>query len=182
MPTRTKNSFMEVQVKDFVKLKSLLLSKSSIVLIYYKECLHCKYFKPVWKSFTESTKSVQFFAIEYEVLQDLEKTDKQLFYYVTLTSPKNMDLYFPKLVVFKKGKSSVTRQEYKGEKNVATLTAYVNKNLLKLHESDKQEVSISFPRGGQSVEKRNLNEQIMGVSRKHLPSLVDKLIAKYLGL
>lgn len=191
-PKKT-TSYVDLKTKDLTKLEEVIKSKNSMLLIYGNRCSYCINFKPVWESFTQSilkkTNKVQFFAIEIEILNFLQNTNEKLYNYITLTSAKNDNLLIPKLVVFKKNSNNVTRVEYKGKKSIENLTSYVEEKFLKgsnisnsTNASKSLQKTIAFPRGGQTTEKRNLNEQIMGMPRKHLPVLVDRMIAKYLGL
>lgn len=168
--------YKEISSKDFKGLEKALKAKPSILLIYAEWCGHCKMFKPTWKEFTAAHKGgkVAFYAIEDSKIKVLMQKDPELLQKLS----KDGQIYYPKIVAFSKGKTVI----YEGEKSIENLNDFYKKVL---GEPKKKPASKSTKkpsvRGFQQT-KASLNEQIHGASAKHLPHLIDQMIAKYLGL
>ena len=204
-----KKPYKDLTEKDLVSLESKIKSKTTMLLLYADWCIHCKMFKPTWTKFaedtTKKTKKIQFLAINAEVLQSLSSKDKRFYDYIT-TTPNEKNLYFPKLMVFLKTKKGIVKEEYTEDKKMELLNKYVDNLLLKTvsvskkavvtknekkpvvakKKKEPESISIPFPKSkkksGLIDGAHNLNEQIMGASKKSLPTLIDQMISKYLGL
>ena len=185
MTAGPKKFYKEISVKDLSKLDEMIKSKPTMLFIYATWCYHCKMFKPVWETFAKNlgNKDVQLLAIESNVLKVLAKDNEKLYNYISSTK-KSPDVYFPKLMVFKKTLTGKTvKSEYPpNKKSEAELVKYSNTTLSVPVKTPKE------PRGKQVVKKpfrearAYLNEQIHGIARKPLPTLIDEMISKYLGL
>lgn len=187
MPT----AFKEVSSKDFGGLEKLLEAKPSMLLIYAEWCGHCQHFEPVWKAFAakvakdDSLKGkVQLVRIEDAVLRKLAAADVGLYKRITKGA-----VYYPKLVVFSKGKPAYAHEDKDGSplpKDLDTLVA-----IAKGIASPKTKAKKAKAGGAASKDAKRpkaskaINEQIhgtYGASAKDLPRLIDQMIAKYLGL
>jgi thiol-disulfide isomerase/thioredoxin len=204
MTAGPKKFYKEISVKDLPKLDEMIKSKPTMLLIYATWCYHCKMFKPLWEKFAgniKANKEVQLLAIESEVLKALAKKDEKLYKYISMTA-KSPDVYFPKLMVFKKTLTGKTaKSEYPPQKkSEAELTNYANNVLSKPIKTPpkKEAKAVKAIKAVKAVKAKAdnkvvarkplrearayLNEQIHGVTRKPLPTLIDEMISKYLGL
>lgn len=193
MTAGPKKFYKELTVKDLPKLEEMIKSKPTLLLIYATWCHHCKMFKPVWQRFAGNleSKDVQLLAIEADVLKVLAKNNEGLYNYIS-TTKKSPDVYFPKIMVFKKTLTGKTvKSEYPPQKKTeAQLLEYSTKTLSVPVKTPKAKKASKPVKATKEVQARKpirearayLNEQIHGVARKPLPTLIDEMISKYLGL
>lgn len=178
-------AFKEVSSKDFGGLEKLLEAKPSMLIIYAKWCGACHHFEPVWKEFVakvakdESLKGkVQLVRIEDAVLRKLDAADQGLFKRITKGA-----VYYPKLVVFPKGKPAYAHEDIDHSplpKDLDTLVSIANKIASpKTKKGGAASKDAKRPKASKAI-----NEQIHGsyAATAKLPRLIDQMIAKYLGL
>ena len=198
MTAGPKKFYKELTVKDLPKLEEMIKSKPTLLLIYATWCYHCKMFKPVWEKFAGNLKNkdVQLLAIESDVLKVLANNNEDLYNYISMTK-KSPDVYFPKVMVFKKTLTGKTaKSEYPPQKkSEAELLKYANTTLSVPVKTPKEPKAVKAIKPVKEVKDNKivarkpirearayLNEQIHGVARKPLPTLIDEMISKYLGL
>lgn len=116
--------------KDFPKLEQMVRSKTTVVLFHAKWCIHCKMFAPEWSKFVNSMKNIQTISLESEVIQELMKENQSLLSYLSKTRDQP-DIYFPKILVFVKGSSTVRKYVYAGERTADKLQEFVMSKLPK---------------------------------------------------
>lgn len=164
-----------VSSKDFSKLEESLKKKTTILLIHAVWCGHCMHFKPEWAKLTASLTGIKFMSIESSVLEQLKTKNPSLFKYVTETSTSK-GIYFPKLIIFKNGK----KIEYQGNRDVATLTAYLEKLKPKTKTTTKKNSIIAAP-----IKHKKIGEEVImqpSVIQTNIPALIDKMVAKLLNM
>lgn len=182
---KKKPSFRTIKQSELANLKDIVQSKNTILLLYADWCIHCNAFEPTWASLYMEMKrkpNVQLLAIEYKMLTELKEKHAPIHNYVALKNNQD-DLYFPKLMVFKKGANGkgVTKHIYNGDRSREGLLKFIDTTF----HSSSQVPNVSGSRSFASKsgeERRAINEQLHGASAKHLPHLIDQMISKYLGL
>jgi len=160
--------------KDFGKLEEKIKSKNTILLIHATWCMHCKIFKPKWNEFGKKITSdkdikksdIQVFEIESENLNKLAKSHPSVFNYIAKTA-KSPDVYFPKVIVFKKTASGVSKKEYRQDEG--DLFDYVKTKVIGVK---KTTVPMIVP----PVQKLSSSK------KQSLPVLINMMLNKYMKL
>lgn len=192
--------YKEVLVKDLASLEETLKKKNTILLIYADWCLHCKLFKPTWNKVAQEVKQtrslnqqVQLLSIESEVFKVLGERNPKLYKYIS-TTRTSKDIYFPKVMVFPKDKP--TPKEYIGEKSEESMIDYITKyftetsvvakpkKVVQPQAKKNQPIKIDGNNRKRPLDKvrSKLTDEMGGVTAKTLPTLIDRMISKYLGL
>ena len=201
-------SYKTICTKDFKRLREEITKQSSVVLVHATWCGHCKDFKPTWEKISKeyipkNKKHLKLFAIESEVLKDMQSKDAVLFKF--LVRDPNM-VSFPTVVVFKKGDKRTTVSLSRGVMNEVELKKKIHSlipNTKETKKNDKKEEVKAHPTKAmvtqskkqayakEDEENKNdmmydfINEQIHTVPKRqsaHSRNSIDRMLAKYLGL
>jgi thiol-disulfide isomerase/thioredoxin len=167
--------------KDFSKLEAKIKSKNTILLVYATWCMHCKIFKPKWEEFAKKVagdkdikkNDIQILEIESENLTKLAKSNPSLFNYIAKTT-NSPDVYFPKIMVFKKTPTGMSKKEYRQDEG--ELLSYVKTKVLAVKKpqtaSSKQIKAMVIP----PIKDSSVR------TKKSLPLLIDMMLNKYMKL
>lgn len=120
-----------IDTKNMDSLKDKLRQKNSVVLVHATWCGHCQVFEPEWKKLVsrfakknKQGKEIQFFSIESEVYNKIAEADQKFSDRLTKTA-SSPQMYFPKIMLFTKGKSSIRRKVYDGSRTADDLEKYI---------------------------------------------------------
>jgi thiol-disulfide isomerase/thioredoxin len=155
------------------KLDKLLFKENTILLNHATWCGHCQMFRPEWDTFkTRVGKKVNVVEIESSALESLRNTPRLYKKAVA----KDGVVYFPMLMVFVEntGKASSKRM-YEGNRDAASLEAYVTKNI-KSSPKVKEQKKKSLQNGGKKGTPSNLIKPISMLSLSEINRHLDMLI------
>lgn len=136
--------FKELTERDLKKVHDLVTSKTTIVLLWAKWCIHCQVFKPVWNRVIEQIKKdprmsdkLQLIGMESEVLGKLQKKNHELYKYIT-TTKTSAEAYFPKIMVFSKTEKGVKKSVYEKDRNESAFMKFVKSKVPKEKKTPRQ--------------------------------------------
>lgn len=178
--------FKELTERDLKNVHDIVTSRTSIVLLWAKWCIHCQVFKPVWNQVIEQSKKdprigehVQLIGIESDVLGKLQKKNPELYEYLT-TTKTSADTYFPKIMVFSKTVKGVKKSVYDKDRSEAAFMKFVKSKVPKektgkktqLTEKDKQDLKLL------DYVKSRLGD----TTQRDVSSLIDDMMRKYMHI
>lgn len=117
--------------KDLLSLDDRVRSKHTVLLLHATWCIHCQMFHSEWDALlTRYAKNndVQLLSMESEVIQNLNNQQPKLLNYLAKTT-SSPDLYFPKIMVFIKGKKTTRKYEYVGDRNADALDKFITSKI-----------------------------------------------------
>lgn len=207
--TKENPNVKTITVRDLKKLHDIVSKKTTVMLLYSFECVHCRIFGPTWDKVVNAVKAdpticdkVQFVAIEMDVLVRLRKKNRDLFEFISTTT-SSPDLYFPKLMFFIKKDDNVKKVVYEQDRDEDKLVKFIrskiprkDRNIVKKptkavsNKVPKQKNNKRSTSGKFTKRKFNLNQDdfvdivkknLGDTSNRSLPSLIDEMMQKYMN-
>lgn len=113
--------------KHLAGLEERVRSKHTVLLLHATWCIHCQMFASQWDELERRFarhKNVQLLSMESTVIQQTHDMDPKLLAFLAKT-PSSPDIYFPKIMVFIKGKKTTRRYEYTGDRNADDVEKFI---------------------------------------------------------